>query len=123
MSVDASLSSFRLSPVVGGTDPADDPDLAVVARLVWCAAWRATAPVAVRRAVAGGVLRDLLRRPDAARALVRGLHDDELAGLLRTAPFVLATRFAAACTDGRRYPLATSADVLARVARALPAPD
>lgn len=118
VSADVSLLSFQLGPdlAVG-----DDPHVAVVARLVWCAVWRAGAPVAVRRAVAGGVLRDLLRRPDAARALVRGLHDDELAGLLRAAPLVLARRFAAAATDGRRYPLATSVDVLARVARALPA--
>ncbi len=115
VSLDASLLSFRLDAGDG-----DDPHLAVVARLVWCAVWRAGAPATVRRAVAGGVLRDLLRRPDAARALVRGLPDDELAALLQAAPTPLATRFAAACTDGRRYPLATSADVLARVARSLP---
>jgi len=100
----------------------DEPRVALALHAVWAAVLGADAPLAVRRAVGTAVVDALRSRPDTARAVLRSLPDDDLASLVATVGEVAALDLVAVATDGRRYALATSRDVIARVARAIARP-
>ncbi len=97
----------------------DEPRVALALRAVWAAVLGADAPPAVRRAVGTAVVDALRSRPDTARAVLRSLADDDLAALVTTVGEGAVLELVAAATDGRRYALATSRDVIARVTRAI----